>query len=53
MLDDDIGSWADFLVSMYLEDDRMRIGPILFYCSTHQPEFGGWAFNVPRRGTYW
>ncbi|KAL3823271.1 hypothetical protein ACHAXA_003419 [Cyclostephanos tholiformis] len=32
----------------YLEDGATRVGPIVFYGSPHQPEFGGWAFNVPR-----
>ena len=32
----------------YLEDSTTRIGTITFYGSPYQPEFGGWAFNVPR-----
>ena len=33
----------------YLEDSSTKIGPIVFYGSPHQPEFGGWAYNVPRK----
>ncbi|KYB28543.1 Metallophosphoesterase domain-containing protein 1-like Protein [Tribolium castaneum] len=33
---------------IYLEDSAVTIYGIKFYGSPWQPEFGGWAFNVPR-----
>lgn len=34
----------------YLEDSLMGIGEISIWGSPWQPEFCGWAFNLPRRG---
>jgi Icc-related predicted phosphoesterase len=33
----------------YLNQSEAEIDGIKFYGAPHQPEFGGWAFNVPRR----
>ncbi len=33
----------------YLEDASTVVGTTTFYGSPYQPEFGGWAFNVPRK----
>jgi len=34
----------------YLEDSRVIIDGVTFYGSPWQPEFCGWAFNLPRGG---
>lgn len=34
--------------AVYLQDSAERIDGVLFYGSPWQPEFGGWAFNLPR-----
>ena len=43
MLDKEFGDKV-----VYLEDDEVVIDGIKFYGSPWQPEFGKWAFNIPR-----
>lgn len=35
---------------LYLHDQEVIIDGIKFYGTPYQPEFGGWAFNLPRNG---
>lgn len=32
----------------YLQDESITVDGVKVYCSPHQPEFCGWAFNLPR-----